>query len=232
MISHFSLLLLSFFFALTRHALLVRGSADGLRCKLCPFSKKKFDQLTFSVRPQRHNRMQNSTLWILSSPTAGDFQSTARQPYPSSYTTRTILSESSFILHSTRSTPYSGSAGLPSMAGWPSQTMSDPSRAASDNIKPTATYGTGRTKPWFLPLNSTHGKTGFPSSGPGQDVLPSDCSGTYTIGPTKHKTVTITTTEIVGTTTIAYGAPIPHAVFVKPLPFCTTLIASNCTSDG
>lgn len=34
--------------------------------------------------------------------------------------------------------------------------------------------------------------------------------------------MTETTTEIVGTSTIAYGAATPSAVFISPLPFCTT----------
>ena len=138
------------------------------------------------------------------------------------------MSESNIFLHSTKSTRPSGLAGLPS------QGVSGLSRVAPDDIKPTAAYGTGRTKSYFPPLNSTQGKpqiTGFPSSGRGRD-LPYPCSGTYTIGPGANYTVTLTTTAIIGTTTIAYGAPLPNAVFVKPLPFCTTLTASNCSSDA
>ncbi|KAL8785251.1 MAG: hypothetical protein Q9195_008724 [Heterodermia aff. obscurata] len=170
--------------------------------------------------------MQNSTAWTSSSPTTSGFQSVTKEPTPSSliYTTGIILSESNIILRSTKSTLRSGSAGLPS------QTEPYHSRAASDNIKPTGAYGTGRTKPYFPTSNSTQVKPAFPSSGGGRDVF--RCSGTYTIGPTSYDTVTLTTTATVGTTTIAYGDPLPNAVFVKPLPFCTTLIASNCSSDG
>ena len=170
--------------------------------------------------------MQNSTLSLSASPTASAFLSTAEKSSPSFYTTGIVLSESNFIFPSTKSSPFSGSAGLPS------QTISDSSGVASDGIKPTAAYGTGRTKPYYPPLNTTYGKPGFPSSGGGRDVFSSRCSGTYTIGPTTYKTVTITTTAIIDTTTIASGAPIPSVVFVEPLPFCTTVIASNCSSGG
>ena len=173
--------------------------------------------------------MLNSTARISSSQTTSDSQSTAKKPSPNSLvsTTGIILSESNIILHSTRSILHSGSS-----AGLPSQTVSHFSRVASDGIKPTGAYGTGRTKPYLPPLNSTVGKPGNPSSGGGRHVFPSPCSGTYTVGPTTNYTVTRTITAIIDTVSIAYGTPLPKVVFIEPLPFCTTLVASNCSSGG
>lgn len=172
--------------------------------------------------------MLNSTAHISSSQTTSDSQSTAKKPSPNPLvsTTGIILSESNTILHSTKSILHSASS-----AGLPSQTVSRFSRVASDGIKPTGAYGTGKTTPYFPPLNSTHGKPGFPSSGGGRDVFHSPCSGTYTVGPTPNQTVTLTITAIIDTVNIAYGTPLPKVVFIEPLPFCTTLIASNCSSD-
>ena len=175
---------------------------------------KRLDQLTCLVRPRLHNRVQNSTAWISSRPTTSDFHSTAKEPSPSSfiYTTGITLSEPNSTLHSTESTLSSGSSALPS------QPVSYLSRVPSDDIKPTGAYGTGRTKPYYPPGNVTQGKPAFSGSGA------SSCSGTYTLGPTEYLTVTLTTTVIIGTTKIAYGAPLPSAVVVEPLPFCTTVI--------
>ena len=44
--------------------------------------------------------------------------------------------------------------------------------------------------------------------------------------------MTETTTEIVGTSTIAYGAATPSAVFISPLPFCTTTNLCTCAYDS
>ena len=96
------------------------------------------------------------------------------------------------------------------------------SELASSKTIPT---GTGGTKPKFPSSNTTQSgphSTGFPLSGGIQGVLHTQCSGTYTIGPYSWEIVTETITEIVGTSTIAYGATTPSAVFITPLPFCTT----------
>ncbi|CAF9917028.1 MAG: hypothetical protein HETSPECPRED_003077 [Heterodermia speciosa] len=172
------------------------------------------------LRPRLHNRVQNSTAWISSRPTTSDFHSTAKEPSPSSfiYTTGITLSEPNSILHSTESTLSSGSPALPS------QPLPYLSRVPSNGIKPTGAYGTGRTKPYYPPGNVTQGKPAFSGSGG------LTCSGTYTVGPTEYLTVTLTTTVIIGTTKIAYGAPLPSAVVVEPLPFCTTVISGFSAS--
>lgn len=174
--------------------------------------------MTKSVRVRWPPQLQNSTALFssnftplpLPSPssslpnpglahTRGDIQLTFEKPSPAGFT------PSHYLTSSLSTRRWQRLSGL-----------------ASGNIIPT---GTARTKPQFPSSNTTQSgphSTGFPLHGGDQGVLHTNCSGTYTIGPYTWETVTKTITEIVGTSTITYGANTPSAVFISPLPFCTT----------
>lgn len=102
---------------------------------------------------------------------------------------------------------------------------------APGKARPTRYYGTGGPEPYFPSLNVTQGRpTGVPFPEGTRGALHSHCYGTQTVGQNAFMTLTLTTTETIGTITIAYGAPTPNATYINPLPFCTTV--DECSDDS
>lgn len=80
-------------------------------------------------------------------------------------------------------------------------------------------------------VNKTPHRLTTPSCHQGNHVVgPSYCSGTLLLsnGLLDYLlTVTMTVTRIVGTTTLAIGAPTPCPVYMSAPPYCTTVVTSN-----